>query len=155
MAVCGVKNVGKTTFLTNLIPLFRARGLTVGVIKSDAHDFEPDRQGSDSYKLKAAGALGVAVYSPFRYMVIKDHKGLTPLDLVPFFSDYQIVLLEGGKNSPYPKIELLRTGHSPGLLSSPPHLAFCADGIFPWPKDSLVFGLTDYQAIADLIVSRL
>jgi molybdopterin-guanine dinucleotide biosynthesis protein MobB len=154
VAVCGVKKVGKTTFLVNLIPLLRREGLKVAAIKHDAHDFEPDVPGTDSYRLRAAGATGVAVYSPARQMIIKEAPGATPEELVKSFSDFQIVLLEGGKNSPYPKIELLRQGVSPGPTSSPPHLAYCVEGSFRL-SGVPVFGLSDYPAIADLLISRL
>ena len=56
LAVSGVHNSGKTTLLEKLIPLLRARGLKVGVIKHDGHDFTPDVPGTDSYRLREAGA---------------------------------------------------------------------------------------------------
>ena len=63
LAVSGVHNSGKTTLLEKLLPVLRSRGLKVGVIKHDGHDFTPDVPGTDSYRLREAGAEGVAVYS--------------------------------------------------------------------------------------------
>ena len=63
LAVSGAHNSGKTTLLEKLIPLLRARGLKVGVIKHDGHDFTPDVPGTDSFRLREAGAEGVAVFS--------------------------------------------------------------------------------------------
>jgi molybdopterin-guanine dinucleotide biosynthesis protein MobB len=128
--------------------------LAVAVIKHDAHDFEPDVPGTDSHRLRAAGAEGVAVYSSSRFMIVKEASGVAPAKLAEHFSDFQLILLEGGKNSPYPKIEILRQGISNGPVSSPPHLAFCVDGPFRL-SGAPVFGLADYQALADLIVGRL
>ena len=62
LAVSGVHNSGKTTLLEKLLPVLRSRGLKVGVIKHDGHDFTPDVPGTDSYRLREAGAEGVAVY---------------------------------------------------------------------------------------------
>ena len=66
LAVSGAHNSGKTTLLEKLIPLLRARGLKVGVIKHDGHDFTPDVPGTDSFRLREAGAEGVAVFSGSR-----------------------------------------------------------------------------------------
>ena len=66
LAVSGVHNSGKTTLLEKLLPVLRSRGLKVGVIKHDGHDFTPDVPGTDSYRLREAGAGGVAVYSSSR-----------------------------------------------------------------------------------------
>ena len=69
LAVSGVHNSGKTTLLEKLLPLLRRRGLKVGVIKHDGHDFTPDVPGTDSFRLREAGADGVAVYSSQRYLL--------------------------------------------------------------------------------------
>lgn len=54
LAVSGVHNSGKTTLLEKLLPVLRSRGLKVGVIKHDGHDFTPDVPGTDS--LPSAGS---------------------------------------------------------------------------------------------------
>jgi molybdopterin-guanine dinucleotide biosynthesis protein len=92
-------------------------------------------------------------------MVIKDEpkakaKDAVAAELIETFSDFQIVLLEGGKNSPYPKVELLRSGVSKGPVGLKPHLAYCADGPFE-SLEAPVFALDDYQGVADLLVARL
>lgn len=108
LAVCGVKNSGKTTFLCSLIPELNRLGLKVAAIKHDGHDFEPDRPGSDSYRLLQAGARGVAVYSHSRYQLVRLQEGVQAGQLVRVFDDMDLILLEGGKHSPYPKVELVR-----------------------------------------------
>ena len=62
-AVSGKKNTGKTTLTETLVREFSVRGLRVAVIKHDGHDFVPDVPGTDSYRHKAAGAVGTLVYS--------------------------------------------------------------------------------------------
>ena len=96
LAVSGVHNSGKTTLLEKLLPVLRSRGLKVGVIKHDGHDFTPDVPGTDSYRLREAGAEGVAVYSGTRYLLTEEFR-LTEQDLLALFErhGYDLVLLEG------------------------------------------------------------
>ncbi len=82
LAVSGAHNSGKTTLLEKLIPLLRARGLKVGVIKHDGHDFTPDVPGTDSFRLREAGAEGVAVYSGTRYLLTEALPHDQPMDAV-------------------------------------------------------------------------
>ena len=84
LAVSGVHNSGKTTLLEKLLPVLRSRGLKVGVIKHDGHDFTPDVPGTDSYRLREAGAEGVAVYSGTRYLLAEEFR-LTEQDLLALF----------------------------------------------------------------------
>ena len=81
LAVSGVHNSGKTTLLEKLLPVLRSRGLKVGVIKHDGHDFTPDVPGTDSFRLREAGAEGVAVYSGTRYLLTEEFR-LTEQDLL-------------------------------------------------------------------------
>ena len=60
LAISGVHNSGKTTLLEKLLPVLRSRGLKVGVIKHDGHDFTPDVPGTDSYhEILLAGIVEV------------------------------------------------------------------------------------------------
>ncbi len=89
------------------IPLLRARGLKVGVIKHDGHDFTPDVPGTDSFRLREAGAEGVAVFSGSRYLLTEEFR-LNEQDLLALFErhGYDLVLMEGFKESGWPKIEV-------------------------------------------------
>lgn len=107
LAVCGFKNSGKTTLIEALLPHLAAAGLRVAVIKHDGHDFTPDVPGSDSWRHSRAGAVGVAVYSPERWMVTRRGQ-TTPEDLAAHFPDAHLILMEGGKNGPWPKLALTR-----------------------------------------------
>lgn len=108
LAVSGVKNSGKTTFIEAIIPYLKREGLRVAVIKHDAHEFEADVPGTDSYRFYQAGAEGTAVYSAAQFMVVKRQQ--VNLDtLLSMFQDVDIILLEGQKDSLWPKIELVRS----------------------------------------------
>ena len=95
LAVSGLHNSGKTTLLEKLLPALRSRGLKVGIIKHDGHDFTPDVPGTDSYRLREAGAEGVAVYSGTRYLLTEEFR-LTEQDLLALFErhGYDLVLMD-------------------------------------------------------------
>ena len=84
-AVSGVKDSGKTTLISRLIPHFKRKGLAVSVIKHDGHDFIPDVPGTDTYRLRSAGAQGAAVFSGSRAMVIKDDVTVSEKELIREF----------------------------------------------------------------------
>lgn len=102
-AICGFKNTGKTTLVTKLIPELNKRGLKVAVIKHDGHDFEGDVPGTDSYRHKKAGAYGTAVFSKNRMLIQKEVQGMDEMRLASFFPEADVILLEGFKDSDYPK----------------------------------------------------
>lgn len=102
-AISGYKHTGKTTLITKVIPLLTKRGYKVAVIKHDGHDFEGDVPETDSYKAFHAGAYGTAVFSKNKVLL---HKAITNIDeqmLTNAFPEADIILLEGFKNSNYPK----------------------------------------------------
>jgi len=155
IAVCGVKNAGKTTLLTKLIPLLNARGLRVAAIKHDGHDFAPDVPGTDSYRLREAGAFGVGIYSSERYMLTVQQTNIAPSFFRSFFENADLILLEGGKHSSYPKIEIVRAAVSESPVSDPEtRLALCSD--LDIQTDGLpTLGLDDYPSIVQVILSHL
>lgn len=149
LAVSGAHNSGKTTLLEKLLPALRSRGLKVGVIKHDGHDFTPDVPGTDSFRLREAGAAGVAVFSGSRYPLTEELR-LTEQDLLAVFErhGYDLVLLEGFKSSGWPKIEVVRKAVSEVPVSFQP-LAVVGD--IPGAD----FDLNDIPALADWIVNQL
>lgn len=102
-AVSGYKNSGKTTLITRLIPELTRRGYKVAVIKHDGHDFESDVPGTDSYRHQKAGAYGTAVFSSNRMLITKECKNIDETKLMGAFPEADIILIEGLKNSSYPK----------------------------------------------------
>lgn len=110
ICIVGKKQSGKTTFMEKLIPQLQALGISVGAVKHDAHSFDIDREGKDSWRLKQAGAETVVVSSPERIAMIKsvDHELTLDEMAGSFFSDKHLVLAEGYFNSGHPKIEVHR-----------------------------------------------
>ncbi len=153
IAVSGIKNSGKTTFLEHIIPLLKQQGLKVAVIKHDGHDFVPDVPGTDSWRLGAAGADRTVVYSDKRWMmIIQEAAGLS--DLIRQMDDCDIILLEGQKYSDYPKIELIRKGISSESACRPETLlAIATDTEFSIPGVAGI-GLEDYEQAAAIILQN-
>lgn len=111
VGVTGVKNSGKTTLMEKLIQTLSSSGLKVASIKHDAHEFIADTPGTDSYRHKAAGAFASVIFDQNKFLLVKDGSFNVP-DMLPFFEGADIVLIEGAKQTPYPKLEVLRKGNS-------------------------------------------
>ena len=118
IAVSGVKNSGKTTVLEGLVAELARRGLKAAVIKHDGHRFEPDRPGTDSFRCLAAGAVGAAVFDGEKFQLVK-RAPISETELVGCFPEADVILLDGFKNSPWPKIEVVRAGNSDGPVCPP------------------------------------
>lgn len=116
---------GKTTLLKNLISLFKANKYRLAVIKHSHHDFEIDKPGKDSYELRMAGADQMLIASPFRWAIISENsQNNTDVDLNELLhrldqKTLDLILVEGFKYEHYPKIELIRAGHSVSHSESP------------------------------------
>lgn len=115
VAVSGVKNSGKTTFLERVIPLLTKKGMRVAVVKHDGHSFEPDVCGTDSFRLRKSGADAVAVYCDTHYM-IEENKKVSYDILKEKFVGYDLILVEGEKDSSLPKLEIVRSAVSKDMV---------------------------------------
>ena len=119
IAVCGVKNSGKTTLIEKLVTYMTRQGVKIAVIKHDGHDFACDIPETDSYRMTAAGAYGTAVYSDHRIFVHKIGTGEREEMLIKLFPEADLIFLEGLKDSAYPKIEVIRAAVSSKPASNP------------------------------------
>lgn len=148
---------GKTTLLTQLIPQLKRHGLKVGLIKHAHHRFDLDQPGKDSYLLRQAGASPVMVVSSRRRAIIYEYpdQGEVRLaDQLDFLviSDLDLILVEGFKREPIPKIELYRPAlGKPLLYPSDPHIiALATDTPLSCPLP--VLDLNQPQAICQFIL---
>ncbi|HEV2064536.1 MAG TPA: molybdopterin-guanine dinucleotide biosynthesis protein B, partial [Thermoanaerobaculia bacterium] len=107
----GGHNAGKTTLMAALVPKLKARGLTVGTLKHTTKDAEDDIAGKDSYRHAKAGAAVAAFVTPER-ATARRFGPEEPLDalLQRSFDGCDIVLIEGYKSLPGPKVEVVRAG---------------------------------------------
>ncbi len=104
---------GKTSLLEKLIPLLREQGLRLALIKHSHHDFEMDKPGKDSDRLRRAGAGQILLASKYRTAWIREGDGNTEPDLVELLGRLDIrgldlVLVEGFREEPMAKIEIHR-----------------------------------------------
>ncbi len=125
---------GKTTLLERVIPLLRRAGLRLAVIKHSHHDFEMDVPGKDSHRLRAAGAGQVLLASAWRTAWIREGDGRTEPRLEALLPRLELetldlVLVEGFRHEPVPKIEVHRPALGTPLLcrTDPEILAVACD----------------------------
>ena len=106
--VIGWKNSGKTTLMALLLEEFTQRGYTVSAIKHAHHSFDIDHPGRDSYKFREAGARQVALVSPKRWALmheLRDEEKPDLTEILTHIGPCDLVLVEGYKGGPFPKIE--------------------------------------------------
>ena len=118
VAVSGVKNSGKTTLIEGMLPHLAAAGLKVAVIKHDGHAFLPDIPGTDTSRFLSAGAWGTAIFDGEKCKVVK-REAADETILAAQFPGTDLILLEGFKHSPWPKLELVRAGNSSRPVCNP------------------------------------
>ena len=105
----GKSNSGKTTLIAQVIPELKKRGFKIAVLKHAHHGFEIDRKGKDSDIYRESGADGVMLASPYGMALMKPFSKEKPLDeLLDYFQDMDLVIVEGYKRSHLPKIEVFR-----------------------------------------------
>ena len=165
-AVSGVKNSGKTTLITKLLPVLIGRGLKVATIKHDGHDFQTDVPGTDTFAHFQAGAYGTVVFSDHKFMVVKKQpeearaEQMTPEQLASWFPEADLILLEGFKDSGYSKVELIRGANSSDCVCRGRNLRAVVTDLAPGavkglPEGVPVFGLEDVENIAEFILKDL
>lgn len=156
--VTGWKNTGKTGLVERLVTEISSRGLMVSTIKHAHHDTDIDQPGRDSHRHREAGAQEVLLSTPRRWALmheLRDAGEPSLADLLSQLSPVDLVLIEGYKNEPHPKIEAYRQVIDRPLLSSKIDSihAIAADG--PVDTSLPVFDLDDTTAIADFILSEV
>jgi len=131
IGLAGWSGSGKTTLLTRLIPELASRGVAVSTLKHAHHEFDVDRPGKDSHAHRQAGARQVLV------------------------SSVDLVIIEGFKRDPHPKIEVFRAANAkPWLHPDDPAIIGIAADVAPPSATLPHLHLDDIAGIADLILAR-
>jgi molybdopterin-guanine dinucleotide biosynthesis protein MobB len=157
-SVVAYSNTGKTTLLEKLIPELGRRGYRTAVIKHDAHEFEIDREGKDSWRLTKAGAAVTVVASRTKAAIMENR--FVPIEeLIARIKDVDIILTEGYKHGPWPKIALCRSDNAkPFPLPPEDCLAVMSDlagTALPETAGANSIGLNDVEKLADIIEEDL
>lgn len=154
----GWSGSGKTTLVEQVIGLLEDRGLVVSLIKHAHHEFEIDYPGKDSYRHRHAGCREVLVTSANRWAVMHELRGRPELRLdeaLAQLSPCDVVLVEGFKREPIPKIEIYREEiGKPQLFPNDPHVIAVASDK-PVETDLPQLDLNQPAAVADFIVAYL
>lgn len=138
LGVAAWSGTGKTTLLSLLIPLLKAKGLRIGLVKHAHHTFDIDHPGKDSYQLRKAGATEIVIASRERIATIteiadkQDEPSLLEALSVMQTDNLDLVLVEGFKMEPIPKIELHRKRlKKPYLYPEDKHIVALAEDSTP------------------------
>lgn len=161
--IAGYSGAGKTTLLEALISIFVARGLRVSLIKHTHHDFDIDKPGKDSWRLREAGCAEVMLLSNRRWVLMHELRGAPEPTLdeqLALLGPCDLVLIEGYKDAPYPKLEVYRAENGkPLLLGENPEniVALVSDVALELPPgvDLPRLNLADRVGIADFILAYL
>ncbi|WP_265518739.1 molybdopterin-guanine dinucleotide biosynthesis protein B [Nitratireductor luteus] len=157
--ITGWKNSGKTTLTERLVTEFAARGLRVATVKHAHHAFDIDKPGTDSFRHRAAGATETAIVSGRRWALMHElgDENEPPLEAVlAKLSPADIVLVEGYKNEPHPKIECRgsTSGQAP-LADRVPSVVAIASATGSAKEEGPTFSRDDIAGIADFIQQYL
>jgi molybdopterin-guanine dinucleotide biosynthesis adapter protein len=154
----GRSGSGKTTMIETLIPIFNGMGLSISVIKHTHHEFDVDQPGKDSWRQRHAGAMEVLLTSDMRWVLMHELRGAPEPDLreqLAHLSPCDLVLVEGFKRQPIPKLEVWRAANStlPLYPADKSIVAIASDAKLHVGLP--LFGLDDHCRIAEFIVRRL
>lgn len=158
LGIAGYSGAGKTTLLEKLIPLLRTDGLTISLVKHAHCGFDVDHPGKDSYRHRQAGAGEVLVASDLRWALMHENQAESPPvldDLLKKLSPCDLVLVEGWKSDPIPKIEVHRQANGkPWLYPEDANiLAVASDA--PPPDDKHWLALDDVASIRAFIKQEI
>jgi molybdopterin-guanine dinucleotide biosynthesis protein B len=136
MGIVGWSGSGKTSLLVALLPILKARGLTVSTMKHAHHRFDLDRPGKDSFRHRAAGASEVLVVTSSRWVLMhesRDEAEPAIEDLIERMTPVDLLLIEGFKTHSHPKLEIHRHSEGKPLLcpDDPEIVAIATDQPLP------------------------
>jgi molybdopterin-guanine dinucleotide biosynthesis protein B len=158
VGLAGWSGSGKTTLITKVLPRLITRGYRVSTIKHAHHGFDLDQPGKDSFMHRVAGATEVLVSSSKRFAILHELRGEPEWDLAALVSKLMpvdLLLVEGFKRDPFPKLEVYRAVNDKPLLhpEDPLIVAIAADTTLPQAGVPVV-DLNDIQRIADMLLEH-
>ena len=152
IAFAAYSGTGKTTLIEQLIPRLRAKGLQLAVIKHDAHRFDIDREGKDSWRFTRAGTEVTVISSAEKTALIEQRPRTLP-ELLQALPPVDMVLVEGYKNEPLRQIGISRKACGKGLPKAPEHYAAIVTDE-DMETTVPVFSPGDYDGITEFIMEN-
>ncbi len=153
--ITGWKNAGKTTLTERLVAEFVRRGWKVATIKHAHHDVDIDREGTDSFRHRAAGASEVALVGGRRYAIMREAPEPSISEVLERLSPADLVLVEGYKREAHLKIEVRASRDSEPLAPGDPAIVAIAADVRPVEGNLPWFRRDDIAAIADFIAAKV
>lgn len=158
--LAGYSGAGKTTLLEALIPRFTGRGLSVSLIKHTHHNFDVDRPGKDSYRHREAGASEVMLVCDQRWAIMHELRGKPEPgfeEQLARLSPCDLVLVEGFKYTPIPKLEIHRPANGKPFIwpENKDVIAVASDVTLELPAHLVFLDLNDRDAIAAFILDKV
>ncbi len=157
VSIVGKSDSGKTTLVEKIVRELKSRGYKIATVKHDAHSFDIDHPGKDSWRHKQAGAHMSIISSSTKIAVVLD----TDVDLTlseirdQYVRDVDLMLTEGYKREIHPKIEVFRSEMKRPLLCETDDNLIAIAGDPPHvPGDVPVFDLNDPGPLCDFIESK-
>jgi len=157
VSIVGKSNSGKTTLIEKIIPELIRRGWCVGTIKHNMmHGFEIDHEGKDSWRHRKAGAKVTVLASPQQVVLLEDVERDYDIGEIRarYIRGVDIILVEGYKKNPYPKIEVYRPLLRREMLCTP------ADNLIAVASDESIetfvpcMNINDIPGLTTLIEDR-
>ena len=162
VGICGYSGAGKTCLIERLVPLLKARGQRVSVVKHAHHRFDIDHPGKDSHRHREAGAFEVVIASSHRLALVREFEQPAELSvhhlIAELYDGVDWVLVEGFRHADLLKVEVWRAGLG--------HAAHYADDAFitavatddaaalPTPTGRPVFALDDAAPLCDWLLTQ-
>ena len=159
IGITAYSGTGKTTLLTQLLPILAQRGIRAAVIKHAHHRFEVDHEGKDSYQLRKAGAAQMLIGSRDRWALMTETPNQPEPDLNyliaqldPSLAD--LIIVEGLKREAFPKIELHRpsTGQPLMFPDNDYIVAVATDAPLSQATELPLLDINNPQAVADFVI---
>ncbi|OCP36271.1 molybdopterin-guanine dinucleotide biosynthesis protein B [Ensifer sp. LC163] len=154
--IAGWKNSGKTGLMVRLVTELTQRGYVVSTVKHAHHDFDIDKVGADSFRHREAGAHEVTIVSGTRFAIMHELRGAPEPSfegILTRLAPCDLILVEGYKREPIPKIEArrLESANREPLAPTDPHICAIAADHPVTDSDLPVFDLDDTATIADFV----
>lgn len=150
--VASCSNSGKTTLIEGIIKELKKDNCIISTIKHDVHGIDIDKKGKDTYRHREAGADNIIISSKKRLVLIKELQEETELEQVlETCPDSDYIIIEGYKQSKYPKIEVFRKGISQSIITPKSKLVAIATDDMSLKIDVPIVDLNNYKEIADFI----